>query len=57
MKLEDPYWHRGEDIGFNAQESTNKSLTIDPFNNTYEAYEVSSEVEAGVVAGLKCLQP
>jgi hypothetical protein len=28
-----------------------------PFQNTCEADEVSPEVEAGVVAGLRCLQP
>jgi hypothetical protein len=40
-----------------AQECTNKTLTTDPFSNTYEADEVSPEVEAGVVVGLRCLQP
>ena len=43
--------------GFNAQEHTNKALTTGPFGNTYRADEVSPEVEAGVVEGLKCLQP
>jgi hypothetical protein len=47
----------GEDPGFNAQEHTNKTLTTDPFENTCEADEISPEVEAGVVAGLRCLQP
>jgi hypothetical protein len=47
----------GADPGFNAQERTNKSLTTDPFENTCEADEVSPEVEAGVVARLRCLQP
>jgi hypothetical protein len=47
----------GADPGFNAQERTNKTLTTGPFGNTCEADEVSPEVEAGVVAGLKCLQP
>jgi hypothetical protein len=47
----------GVEPGFNAQESTNKTLTIIPFGNTCEADEVSPEVEAGVVAGLRCLQP
>jgi hypothetical protein len=47
----------GAEPGFNAQERTNKALTIDPFNNTCEADEVSPEVEAGVVARLRCLQP
>jgi hypothetical protein len=39
------------------QECTKKTLTTDPFGNTFEEDEVSPEVEAGVVAGLKCLQP
>jgi hypothetical protein len=47
----------GADPGFNAQERTNKTLTTGPFGNTCEADEVSPEVEAGVVAGLRCLQP
>jgi hypothetical protein len=47
----------GADPGFNAQEHTNKTLTTIPFGNTCEADEVSPEVEAGVVAGLQCLQP
>jgi hypothetical protein len=47
----------GEDPGFNAQECTKKSLTTGPFGNTCEADEVSPEVEVGVVAGLRCLQP
>jgi hypothetical protein len=33
-----------------------KTLTTSPFGNTYEADDVSPEVEAGVVAGLRCLQ-
>ena len=47
----------GANLGFNAQESTNKTLTTGPFSNTYEANEVSPEVETGVVAGLRCMQP
>jgi hypothetical protein len=43
--------------GFNAQERTNKTLTTDPFDNTFEEDEVSPKVEAGVVAGLRCLEP
>jgi hypothetical protein len=39
------------------QHRTNKTLTTGPFENTCEADEVSPEVEAGVIAGLKCLQP
>jgi hypothetical protein len=42
---------------FNAQECTKKSLTTDPLGNTYKVDEVSSKVEAGVVAGLKYMQP
>jgi hypothetical protein len=47
----------GADPEFNAQENINKTLTTDPFGNTCEADEVSLEVEARVVAGLRCLQP
>jgi hypothetical protein len=39
------------------QKHTKKTLTIVPFDNTCEVYEVSPEVEVGVVAGLRCLQP
>jgi hypothetical protein len=39
------------------QQCTKKTLTTGPSNNTCETNEVSPEVEAGVVAGLKCLQP
>jgi hypothetical protein len=39
------------------QQHTNKTLTTSAFDNTYEADEVSPELEAGVVAGPKCLQP
>jgi hypothetical protein len=39
------------------QQRTNKTLITGPFGNTYEEDEVSPEVEAGVVAGLKYLQP
>jgi hypothetical protein len=45
------------DPGFNAQKHTKKTLNTDPFGNTCEVDEVSPEVEAGVVAGLHCLQP
>ena len=51
------YVGTGADPRFNAQERTNKTLTTDPFGNTYEVDEVLPEVEAGVVVGLKCLQP
>ena len=39
------------------QQQTKKTLITETFGNTYEADEVSLEVEAGGVAGLKCLQP
>jgi hypothetical protein len=48
---------QGQTQGSTLQQRTNKTLTTDPFGNTCEADEVSPEVEAGVVAGLKCLQP
>jgi hypothetical protein len=48
---------QGQTQGSMLQQRTNKTLTTDPFDNTYEADEVSPEVEAGVVTGLKCLQP
>jgi hypothetical protein len=47
----------GEDLGFNTQERTKKTLTTGPFGNTCEADEVSLKVEAGVVVGLRCMQP
>jgi hypothetical protein len=53
----EPFFGTRVDPGFNAQENTNKTLTTDPFDNTCEADEVSPEVEAGVVVGLRCLQP
>jgi hypothetical protein len=52
-----PLLAQGQTLGFNAQERTNKTLTTGPFGNTCEADEVSPEVEAGVVSGLKCLKP
>ena len=48
---------QGQTQGSMLQECTNKTLTTDPFNNTCEVDEVSPEVEAGVVARLRCLQP
>jgi hypothetical protein len=51
----EPFVGIGADPGFNAQESTKKTLTSGPFGNIYEENEVSPEVEAGVVAGLRCL--
>jgi hypothetical protein len=53
----EPFIGTGAGLGFNDQERTNKTLTTNPFGNTYEADEVSPKVEAGVVAGLMCLQP
>jgi hypothetical protein len=38
--------------GSTLQQHTNKTLTIIPFGNTYEANEVSPEVEVGVAARL-----
>jgi hypothetical protein len=48
---------QGQTQGSTLQQRTNKTLTTGPFGNTCEADEVSPEVEAGVVAGLRCLQP
>jgi hypothetical protein len=48
---------QGQTQGSTLQQHTNKTLTTDPFSNTCKADEVSPEVEAGVVAGLRCLQP
>jgi hypothetical protein len=39
------------------QQHTNKTLTIGPFGNTCQSDEVSPEVEAGVVAGIRLLSP
>ena len=47
----------GADPGFNAQERTNKTLTTDSFEKTFKEDEVSPEVEARVVAGLRYMQP
>jgi hypothetical protein len=41
--------------GSTLQHLTNKTLTNSPFKNTCEAGEVSPEVEAGGVTGLKCV--
>jgi hypothetical protein len=46
----------GAEPRFKAEERINKTITTSPFSNTCEANEVSLEVEAGVVAGLRCLQ-
>jgi hypothetical protein len=48
---------QGQTQGSTLQQYTNKTLTTGPFGNTCEADEVSPKVEAGVVAGLQCLQP
>jgi hypothetical protein len=48
---------QGKTHGSTLQQCTNKALTIIPFDNTYEENEVSPEVEEGVVARLKCMQP
>jgi hypothetical protein len=48
---------QGQTRGSTLKKHTNKNLTTSPFDNTYEEDEVSPEVEAGVVVGLKCLQP
>jgi hypothetical protein len=48
---------QGQTQGSTLQQRTNKALTTDPFGNTCEVDEVSPEVEAGVVARLRCLQP
>jgi len=50
------YVSTGVDPRFNAQECTNKNLTVVPFDNTCEVDELSPEVEVGVVARLMCLQ-
>jgi hypothetical protein len=47
----------GVDLGFKAQERTKKTVATDPFGNTCKANAVSPEVELGVVARLRCLQP
>jgi hypothetical protein len=49
-------WHRGRTQGSTLQQRTNKTLTTDPFGNTCEADEVSPDVEAWGIAGIKCLQ-
>jgi hypothetical protein len=48
-------WAQGQTQGSTLQQCTKKTLTTSPFDNTCEADEVSPEVEAGVVAGLRCL--
>ena len=48
---------QGQTQGSTLQQCTKNTLTTGPFGNTCEENEVSLEVEAGGVAGLKCLQP
>jgi hypothetical protein len=48
---------QGQTQGSMLKQCTNKTLTTGPFDNTCGADEVSTEVEAGGVAGLKCPQP
>jgi hypothetical protein len=52
-----PLLAQGQTQGSNLQQHTNKTLTTSPFGNTCEVDEVSLKVDAGVVAGLRCLQP
>jgi len=53
----EPFVGTGANPGFKAQERTKKTLTTEPFGNTYEVDEFSPKVEAVVVVGIKCLQP
>jgi hypothetical protein len=53
----EPFVGIGAEPGFNATTTQQKTITTNPFGNTCEEDEVSPEVEAGVVAGLQCLQP
>jgi hypothetical protein len=53
----EPFVGTGADPGFNASTTHQQNPNYGPFGNTCEADEVSPEVEAGGVAGLKCLQP
>jgi hypothetical protein len=58
--MEEEIWDmlaQGQTQGLTLQQCTKKTLTTSPFENTYEADEVSPELEAGVVTGLQCLQP
>jgi hypothetical protein len=48
---------QGQTQGSTLQQHTEKTLTTSLLGNTCEADEVSTEVKAGVVAGLKCPQP
>jgi hypothetical protein len=53
----EPFVGTGADPGFNASTMHQQNPNYRPFGNTCEADEVSPEVEAGGVVGLKCLQP
>jgi hypothetical protein len=46
---------QGQTQGSMLQQRTIKTLITDPFGNSCEENEVSPEVEAGGVVGLKCL--
>jgi hypothetical protein len=48
---------QGQTQGSTIQQSTNKTLTTGPFNNTYEENEVSPEAAKRGVARQRCLQP
>jgi hypothetical protein len=52
----EPFFGTRVDPGFNATTTHQQNPNYQPFRNTYEADEVSPEVEAGMVAGLRCLQ-
>ena len=47
----------GADLGFNATIAHQQNPNYQPFRQHLGADKVSPEVEAGVVAGLTCLQP
>jgi hypothetical protein len=53
----EPFVGTRADPGFNASTTHQQNPNYQPFDNTCEEDEVSPEVEAGGVAGLKCLQP
>ena len=48
---------QGQTQGSTIEQSTNKTLTTDPYGNTCEADEVSPEAAKRGVAGQRCLQP
>ena len=56
-KIQQGLLAQGQTQGSMLQQCTKKTLTIGPFGNTYEADEVSPEVEERVVVGLRYLQP